>query len=52
MKAGQEMDFVTQVTSLLLIHFLKGQTRGKKNVFGLKKRIRTLRSLVRFLAFC
>lgn len=35
MKASQETDFVTEV---LLIHLLKAQTWGKKNVFGLKKK--------------
>lgn len=54
MKADQETDFVTQVTSLVLINFLKVRMEGKKNVSGLKKtpKQQTLRSVVRFLGIC
>lgn len=41
MKADQETDFVTQVTSLVLIHFLKVPVEGKKNVFDFKKNPKT-----------
>lgn len=36
-KLGEETGVVTEVTSIVLIHFLKARIWGKKNAFGFKK---------------